>query len=402
MSALGKILALLNVFAALLFTAVLVFDYGPRKNWSFVNWRWGLTREGLPTDDKETDAHGDKGVDAFKDPQFGQPTLKKYNLGANLDTQEKEFNRVKTEIQNKVGSADPVQVRVGKDTVTLTTKLQKLAWVLRPLANTFARHDILTRLMTSPQPSADPRQFDFTKLVTPVGGKDAAAGGESQRLATLQLSLKGKEPAQVRAALETELQKDLDNAFAQVAPSLSGTAKRAAIAHVLLGMCEVFKDLEQLPEGKTVLDSKAYRRTLDVIGLQAAVHELDARAGVMEEMAYEVERLVAQARDGFILAYERAAEAPRAEKLAMDRAKSVHALKESELQNQRDIRAKQKDAVDELNRLLAQARAKTNDLLTKQADQEGRILDQRMKIADVSKKNQALETRLRELEKKAR
>ncbi len=58
MSLLGKILALVNILAAVGFIYLAASDYGKRQQWSYAVYRHDLAINGLPLDEKEVDVDG--------------------------------------------------------------------------------------------------------------------------------------------------------------------------------------------------------------------------------------------------------------------------------------------------------------------------------------------------------
>src|SRR6266852_180026 len=58
MSTLGKVLAILNAAAAIVFLVVAGLDYGKRQAWMFAVLREHFIQSGLPVDEKEKDAEG--------------------------------------------------------------------------------------------------------------------------------------------------------------------------------------------------------------------------------------------------------------------------------------------------------------------------------------------------------
>src|SRR5262249_4468813 len=176
MSTLGKVLAILNVIAALAFVCLAAVDWGQRQAWTYSAFRHERLVHGLPVDDKETDPDG---VPIAR--QLGNDTLNKILGGGQLvKTQIEEVQRKQTELRSQIdGQADEA------------AKAEKLRLILRPLAHT---------------------------------------GGERDALRTAKLDeLEAKFQSAFKAALEG---KD-----AQEKP-LDGDQRRLAIAHVLFNTSE--------------------------------------------------------------------------------------------------------------------------------------------------------------------
>src|SRR5262245_63101103 len=133
MSTLGKVLAILNVLAAIAFFALAAMDYGQRKKWAHNVFVHDLAINGLPVDAEEPDADGDPLVNRFRDDS---ETLKEVfkSSGNPVKTQEDELARVQSRILQKV--KDPNDTTLGKG-----TELQKLATALIPFADAASRRD---------------------------------------------------------------------------------------------------------------------------------------------------------------------------------------------------------------------------------------------------------------------
>ena len=58
MSLLGKILAVLNVVAAIAFAYLAVSDWAQRRSWVYATYRLDLTLHGLPVDETDVDVAG--------------------------------------------------------------------------------------------------------------------------------------------------------------------------------------------------------------------------------------------------------------------------------------------------------------------------------------------------------
>jgi hypothetical protein len=121
MSMLGKILAVFNVLAALLFIYILMQDYGSQEDWAYTDFRYSLVLTGLPVDSEEVDEDGIPIVSKIRDATAQQ--LFQSVGGEPKKTLLDEVARVK----GKVGEAD-------KD---------KQAAILGPMARTGAERDAL-------------------------------------------------------------------------------------------------------------------------------------------------------------------------------------------------------------------------------------------------------------------
>ncbi len=137
MSLLGKVLAILNVFAAIAFVVMMSLDWGQRQRWEYAVYRHDLMVRGFPIDDKETEPDGTPRVDRLSDYTSGQildsvsvPGRKK-----GIKTQMQELEQVRNAVKAKVDDAAPLDVG---EKEPLATREQKLAFFLLPLARTYA------------------------------------------------------------------------------------------------------------------------------------------------------------------------------------------------------------------------------------------------------------------------
>src|SRR6266849_2129298 len=71
MSILGKVLAALNVLAAIAVIYFAAADWGQRHNWAYNYFRMELALDGLPLDENQTDAEGVKVVTKITDKTLG-------------------------------------------------------------------------------------------------------------------------------------------------------------------------------------------------------------------------------------------------------------------------------------------------------------------------------------------
>ena len=134
MSLLGKILAGLNIVAAIALACLVALDWGQRQKWTYAVFRQDLTLNGLPVDDAEHDADGVRLVD-----QISDQTLKELfnpvggGVPANASTEDKtqmgEVRRLKSRLDAEINSAPD--------------KRAKLLSLLTPLAPTVSERQAL-------------------------------------------------------------------------------------------------------------------------------------------------------------------------------------------------------------------------------------------------------------------
>ncbi|HMF10828.1 MAG TPA: hypothetical protein VKE94_00940, partial [Gemmataceae bacterium] len=151
MSLLGKILAVVNVVAAIGFIYLAASDYGKRQQWSYAVYRHDLAIDGLPLDDKDTDVDGRPRVkdlskatltEVFQ-PAGGQP----------VETQMAELQRVQDDLTAKIDGpmTVPNVLYSNPPTINLETAAQRRAWFLLPLARSLPERDAYLTQLYSPK-----------------------------------------------------------------------------------------------------------------------------------------------------------------------------------------------------------------------------------------------------------
>src|SRR5262249_44711949 len=159
MSLIGKILAVVNILAALGFVYLAISDYGKRQQWSHAAFRHDRAIYGLPLDDNEKDVEGRAIV---KD--LSQPALAEMFQGAGqpVTTQLGEFNAVRGRLQQSIDDGQPMTVPnpLANAPLTLTTPAQKRAWFLLPLARTLPERDVLLTQLFDPEEKVDAAAFN--------------------------------------------------------------------------------------------------------------------------------------------------------------------------------------------------------------------------------------------------
>jgi hypothetical protein len=133
MSALGKVLAILNVIVAFVFLLIAALDWGQRQSWAYAAYRGDLALDGLPLDNEELDLKGHKRVDRLTDKTYasvmGEPEAAKESKEK---TQLAYVENVKNALKAEVGNA-------GND----DAKRAKLISILAPTATTLPEREAL-------------------------------------------------------------------------------------------------------------------------------------------------------------------------------------------------------------------------------------------------------------------
>jgi chromosome segregation ATPase len=353
MSLFGKILAILNVLAALAFGYLALLDYAKRQHWAYAVYRHDLRLQGLPVTDEQTDLQGYPLAANLDDR-----TLREVLGGEPVTSQVKEVERVRGQLQAKInGPAIKVSNPLDpKSAIELTTRVQKLAWALRPFASTADRREELDRLMNSKddnKQTADRLQNDLNKEfdVVPNAGRD----------------------------LESS---------------------RRAIAHVLFSAAELSVDEKTEPgKERDLINNPDYRRALAVVGLEAARWEMDDEAHHYERITRAIQTAMTRDREQFVqqhqLLYVRLLEA--ADELAE---RTLERDRERDkVQAHEDLLAQRRKQVKELEAKLAERQAATRKLLQEQAKLEQQLFRSQQEFRDATEENFKLEQEIRNLEK---
>src|SRR5262245_48343710 len=133
MSTLGKVLAFVNVFAAIAFVCLAAADWGKRQAWSYAVFRHDLLIHGLPVDDKQIDVDGEPLVNHLSDKTIAQ-ILPSAPKKTQVDEARRRHDDLKREIES-----DP------------NTALAKLERTLVPLQRTRGERDALIAQIRNPK-----------------------------------------------------------------------------------------------------------------------------------------------------------------------------------------------------------------------------------------------------------
>lgn len=442
MSVWGKVLAVLNLLAAGGFVYLAMMDYDQRRTWAYHGLKQNLIAEGVPVDASVTDIQNVPLVEAL-DPG----SLKRIQQmgGQPLKTQEEELKRVQNEVQKRIDDdrplelKDPVQEKArqeaeklqrvgGPDALKLRqlleranavpanpnaapaapagglvddlmkkrVKLQKLAYMLRPFATTFVRRDGLTRLMAASLPLPPvPLVFDekTEKELFALRAKQAAKKNRTAE------ELAKDEDEYVGAVID-KLQSELEGEFTQAQQRKNPDEKRAAITHVLFCTDEALAGEDDEGAKAGVLKSKDFQRTLAIVGLEAAIHELNTQTPILEHMAYEEELAIERDRSGFTLEHDKRLRQIGALKEYFQRTENDRKAKERERDVQAEVVRAQRENVARIQTELNTARQETQRLLADQSKREQQILEQQRALRVATAKLLEMERRLADLEAK--
>jgi hypothetical protein len=183
MSLLGKILAILNVLAALGFVYLAAVDWGKRNAWAYAVFRHELVVDGLPVDESESVPVEDVPVVDRLSENTLQDLFRQAG-GQPVKTQREAVKRLHDELRAKVESAGDENAQ-----------RQALYTLLEPLARTFGERELLAQeILQKKDKSLSELLGDFDALFqTKDGAKGTFAGlmpkHERQAIAHLLFSL---------------------------------------------------------------------------------------------------------------------------------------------------------------------------------------------------------------------
>jgi hypothetical protein len=376
MSLLGKIFAILNVLAAILFFFVAYLDWNKRQEWANAVVQHDLVIHGLPVDKNELDQEGHPKYLNLRKAML-QPLL----AGPIVQTQEDEVAQVRTKLQAQPAADDRTQK---------VAAIKKLAGVLLALVDTQKqREDLLKRV--------DDAQAAAAK----------AGAGDPQADTAVQAEL---DKMQSEFAAAFELPKEPPDDPKEGVKEDKKDQKRRLIAHLLFRLVPVLvqeesAEKQQTPElgppspaaiGPGV---KPYDRYVAVVGLEAASAELDKQAATLQTMAVDVLHSMERDRDVFL-------DDQRNLLAQIEGLSERDAQQQTFLDNQKDLVERHKTIVEarklELKKvqgLLAAAQGYTKDDLKAQTVLEKDLFEARKKMRDAFEKNQELEKQIRTLEK---
>jgi hypothetical protein len=347
MSLLGKILALVNILAAVGFIYLAASDYGKRQQWSYAVYRHDLAINGLPLDEKEVDVDG---VPLVKNLSEATKTEIFQGLGQPVKTQLEEVQRVQNQLRSKIDDGQPLTVPnplVPGQQLNLATAEQKRVWFLLPLAHTLAEREALLTQLFQAQPNVDAAAFDkpFTDVLAKTDPGD----------------------------------------------------KRVAVAELLFNLMDATMTSPPA-EGQDAFESSEYKRFLTVVGLKSAISGVDSQAATVARMAQDTDSVLAAGRSAFAAQHGQLLSRIRNLADVVQRERETLAAQQSLVARQQDLVSERDRQVKELETRLAAARKTTQGLLADQDKIQQAVLEAQRKLRDANGKNQQLEKDLRGLE----
>jgi hypothetical protein len=339
MSVYGKILAVLNVVAAIGFLVVAGMDWGQRERWTYAVYRHDLLLDGLPIDAKEKDVDGKLRVERFNADWFS-PMFAKAG-GRPVKTQMEEVDTLQKQVQGKI------------DAEGGGTKTQKLARYLQPLATTYQERKELGDLMADEK--AD-KAADLQKRFDEhfAGVKETGADGHKQ----------------------------------------SDGERKANAARLLFILGDALND----DPNADYMGSQALQRLVLVCGLSTASRAIDDQALVLQNMTDEAVRAHHAELNQFVTDHSQIIYDDQNISDAVERLERFLQAKQAEVEKEKQVVNQRKVEIDKLNADLSALRQDTAKNLEAQTQQEQEVMQRLTEMRDMARKNQELERRIRELE----
>lgn len=434
MSLLGKILIILNILGAAGLAALASMDYARRQSWSYAVFRNELMLTGLPLDDTDHELGGEARVEKLSDDTLKEVCVTEPAVA----TQEKEVERVQRDLQARIKQLAGTSKRA---------EIETLAQVLLPQSLSNAqREDYLacrTHLATdaslaemqksfkeayaaaAERAKKDPDNFDrefnqvlHDKLVEPA--HPFIVTFLQLRKATPQApfdKLFGDMLEQLRAGFQARL----DDAFraakgerviGKATQKSTAEERRKEIARLLFVLVDVLPDARTQPDlaasRSDLVNSKAFQRYINIVGLQHAVRQLKEQAQILQRIASELDAAVQEAaldqevirdRSRFIQEHQALLNEIRVRADEVRVMNTYLARKKAQRDFQRDMvvvprRKNVKDVEEELDA----SRKQTAEEMAALRRLSQALFDKRVEVRDALEQNYQYERKLRELE----
>jgi hypothetical protein len=319
------ILAVLNVLGAIVFLVFAAKDYGVRQSWAFANLVSEVAVDGLPLDENETNAEGEKVAAALG--TAGKSEL--FGGAAGPTTQLEEVKRFKDKFDGAI-AANPDKMaqlvalaRILTPLATSNTQRENYSSIRTYLANANTakqlKSDLVTAATTSKAEQGKPAkafEANFADNVLTLAGPPRAPFAEAF-LAERKKS-PTKKPEELFDdsidSLRQNLQTTYDNAFA---PALAGRMgdkevatkeRKAFIASLLFNLTEPLSEIElgqAVPPGQQWdVTQGSYGRFLRVVGLAAGVKAIRQEAIVQSRIADEMKLDISRDRTLFVTTHQ--------------------------------------------------------------------------------------------------
>jgi hypothetical protein len=401
MSLLGKVLAVLNVVAAVAFLLVASLDWAKRQAWADAVLQHDLLLSGFPVTKEEKDIEGRPRVfdirKSLRDQIFSQ-----YG-GDAPETQVDEVEKVQRKLQAKIDNQD------AKD-----TKSQRLARILLPLTKGNDERKALLEIIatTVADPNAkDTKSQRLAHLLLPLTRDKDERKGLLEILADPKID----KSDELQQRLDGELQKRFDTTFdAAKSPALSvkmqdgSTSQKSprdpqeqkrTIATLLCRVADILREDETPQPNQDLVDSKAYERAIRVCGLEACSREMDSWAMQMRETATECLTDIDRDREKFANTSARRLAQLEEWAVRTNQMKEMYDVEKDKVVKLTEIVDKRKADVDKARKDFQTAQELSRKMLKTQSELEQRLLQVRRAMRDAFAENLKLEQEIRALEK---
>jgi hypothetical protein len=324
-SLIRTILAALNVLGAIVFLVFAAKDYGVRQTWAFANLVNEVAEQGLPLDQNETNAEGEKIAAALG--AAGRKEL--FNSENAPSTQLDEVKRFKDKFDGAITvTGDKMAqlvtlARILTPLATSNTQRENYSSIRTYMANANLakqlKSDVLTAATTSKAEQGKPAksfEANFTENMLTLAGPSRAPFVEAF------LAERKKSPAKKPEelfddsidTLRQSLQTTYEKAFS---PALSGTMegkevatkeRKAFIASLLFSLIEPLGEIElgqAVPPGQQWdVSQGAYGRYLRVVGLAAGAKAIREDALVQSRIADDMKLDISRDRTLFVTTHQ--------------------------------------------------------------------------------------------------
>jgi hypothetical protein len=349
MSMLGKVLAVFNVLAALLFLYILGSDYGQQQSWAYADFRHELVLTGLPVDSEDKDEEGILLVDKISDSTAQQ--MFQGVGGEPKKTLRQEVDRVKAKVTSDLASLENEK-----------QKRDKLKQILGPMASTGSERDaLLKKIETAKLDDLTGETGLLNNLFNAVSSRN-------------QLEEKADPFAIAFQGLELK-----------TGPGLRDPGEmRGSVAHLLFNCASDDKERERVA---VVVGIKAYANEVN--------RETDALYGMVQRVRLEMQRDLSgfEARQPLLVKaiQDLAEEILEAEQQLKDQTELYESHNSLAMQRETDL--------NELKKKLAGAREATVKARELLAKEQKFYFEAEGKVGQRAKENQKLEQEIRTKEK---
>jgi hypothetical protein len=343
MSLLGKILAVLNVVAAIAFAYLAVSDWAQRRSWVYATYRLDLTLHGLPVDETDVDVAG-----LPQNDKLSSTTLTDLFRGVALKGDQPPSTQLAavTEVHDRLrkmleGLADETEFK------------QRLTSLIVPLGRTLDERETLQK-----QIEQQPRQA----LLAPDGPFEQSFFGSLQNK-----SKDGKE--------EMGLEE-----------------RRQAIARLLFG-------LSSEPAAGANPEEPSRQWTAVVIGLRAYTDVANQQSHNFREMADRLYVTLARDRGHFENDYKRVMGEIQLLNKDLEERKAELQRQKSLLEYHNTLLSARFADIEDIRKKLESSRQETAQTLATLAAEQKLLLEGQQRVGKAVEKNDALEQEIRNLER---